>query len=388
MLGLIGQTISIVGTNLRGLPGRASLVLATMICVALVVATLMGLDALRQGLRATLEQSGARDVALLMRGGSQSEINSIVTREQLDVLRSAPGVRTLSPEVSLVVDGYRREDGKRANISLRGLSADGIALRRDATLMDGRWPTEGSAEVAVGRTIAETYRGMDLGAQLTIGSDTWTIGGIFEAKRSVAESEIWADLSTVQNFFNRANNVQSVRISMAGEGDLESLKAFSDADPRLQLAVQAEADYYAVQAARTSELAQKLAWPLATLMAIGAVVGALNIMLASVATRSVEIATLRALGFGRGPICAGLVIECVLLCLIAALIGAAAAFLFLEGLSTSTLAGGITRIGYSLTFTLSGLWQAIGLAIGIGLIGSIVPAIVACLRDVAGNLAK
>ncbi|MEM7058606.1 MAG: ABC transporter permease [Pseudomonadota bacterium] len=388
MLGLIGQTISIVGMNLRGLPGRASLVLATMICVALVVATLMGLDALRQGLKAMLEQSGARDVALLMRGGSQSEINSTVTREQLDVLRSAPGVRAISPEVNLVVDGYRRGDGKRANISLRGLTADGIALRRNAALMDGRWPAEGSSEVAVGRTIAETYQGMDLGAQVTIGSDTWTIVGIFEAKRSVAESEVWADLSTVQNFFNRANTVQSVRIGMAGEGDLDALKAFSDADPRLQLAVQSEADYYAVQAARTSELAQKLAWPLATLMAVGAVVGALNIMLAAVATRSVEIATLRAMGFGRGPICVGLVIECLLICLLAALIGAGGAYLFLEGLSASTLAGGITRIGYSLTFTLSGLWQGIGLAVAIGVIGSIIPATIASLGDVTSNLAK
>ncbi|MEM6548430.1 MAG: ABC transporter permease [Pseudomonadota bacterium] len=388
MRGLIGQTFAIVGLNLRALGGRASLILATLLCVALVVATLTGLDALRQGLRVTLEQSGARDIALLMRGGSQSEINSIVTREQLDVLRGAPGIRVLSPEVNLVVDGYRREDGKRANISLRGLSADGIALRRNATLIEGRWPAEGSSELSVGRVIAETYRGMDLGARVAVGSDSWTIVGVFEAKRSVAESEIWADLTTVQNFFDRANTVQSVRAGLESPAALDALQVISDGDPRLQLAVQSEAEYYAIQAARTSELAQKLAWPLATLMSIGAAVGALNIMLAAVATRRVEIATLRAMGFGRGPICFGLVIECLALCLVGALIGAGATYLFLEGIGATTLAGGITRIGYALTFTLSGLLQGIALALVIGLIGSIIPAATACLRTVTRDLAE
>ena len=388
MHGTFGQTLAITGINLKGLGGRGGLVAATMLCVALVVATLLSLDALSQGLRITLEQSGAPDVAMVMRGGSQSEVNSIVTREQLDILRSVPGLREISPEVNLVVDGYRRTDGQRANISLRGLTASGIALRRGTQLLQGRWPTAGSSELAVGRTIARTYRGMELGASVTVGTATWTVVGVFEAKGSVAESEIWADLTAVQNLFDRANTVQSVRMRVEGAKGLDALAAYSKGDPRLLLAVRSEAAYYAVQAARTTELAHKLAWPLATLMAIGAVVGALNTMLAAVATRAAEIATFRVIGFRRSAICAGLVVECVLICVIAGLIGAAAAYLVLDGLSASTLAGGITRIGYSLKFTFSGLSQGIGLAAAIGVLGAIIPAVLASLRPVTTSLAR
>lgn len=388
MRGVFSQMLAITGTNFKGLGGRVDLVAATMLCVVLVVATLLGLDALKQGLRMTLEQSGASNIALVMRGGTQSEINSVVTREQLDILRSAPGFGEISPEVNLVVDGYKRTDGQRANISLRGLTGQGIALRPGVRLQYGRWPELGSSELAVGRNVAHTYQNMELGAAVEVGAATWTVVGIFEAEGGVAESEIWADLTAAQNLFNRANTVQSVRLRVAEAEDLDTLANFSKSDPRLQLAVQSESAYYAVQAARTTELAQKLAWPLATLMSIGAVVGALNTMLAVVASRAVEIATLRVIGFRRSAICAGLVIECVLICIIAGLIGAAAAYVVLDGLTASTLAGGITRVGYALKFTLSGLWQGLGLSVAIGVLGAIIPATLAGLRPVTIYLAR
>ncbi|MEM9355106.1 MAG: ABC transporter permease [Pseudomonadota bacterium] len=387
MRGFLGQTLAVAGINLRGLANRKGLVVAITLSVALVVATLMSLDALKQGLRIALEQAGRPDVAIVLRGGSQAEINSIVTREQVDILRGAPALRSFSPEVNLVVDGYRREDGQRANISLRGLMSDGVQMRRNVRLVDGRWPTVGSAELTVGRNIARTYRNMDLGATVTVGTAKWTIVGVFTANGSIADSEIWADLTAVQSLFNRANTVQSVRMEVAGSSGLESISSFSAGDPRLQLAVRSEADYYAAQAARTSDLAQKLAWPLAVLMAIGAVVGALNTMLAAVTMRSVEIATFRAIGFRRSAICFGLLIECLIVCLVAASIGAAVAYLILDGLGATTLASGITRVGYALKFSLSGLWQGLGLGAAIAVLGTIIPAIIAGLRPVTRNLA-
>ncbi|MEM8689246.1 MAG: ABC transporter permease [Pseudomonadota bacterium] len=386
MRGFLGQTLAMIAVNIRALTARGGLLAATVFCVALVVATLMGLEALRQGLQTTLEQSGRSDVAIIMRGGSQSEINSAVTREQLDALQGAPRVGKLSPEVSLVVDGYRRDDGRRANISLRGLSASGISLRRAVRLTAGRWPNPGAAELVIGGNIARTYRGMEMGAAVSIGTASWTIVGLFEAGAHVAGSEVWADLTAAQNLFNRANTVQSVRVRIDGVQSLEALTTFSKADPRLQLTVKSEAEYYAAQAARSSELTQKLAWPLALLMAVGAVVGALNIMQSALALRAGEIATFRVIGFSRGAVCAGLVLEYVLVCIIAGAIGGGAAYLLLDGLSASALAGGTTRIGYTLTFSLMAFWQGMALALAIGSLGSIIPAILAGFRPVVANV--
>ncbi|MEM8971178.1 MAG: FtsX-like permease family protein, partial [Pseudomonadota bacterium] len=234
---------------------------------------------------------------------------------------------------------------------------------------------------------ARTYRNMDLGSTVTVGTAKWTIVGAFAANGSISESEIWTDLTAVQNLFNRANTVQSVRIRVDSHSDLDALASYSADDPRLQLAVRSEADYYAAQASRTSDLAQKLAWPLAALMAIGAIVGALNTMLAAVASRTVEIATFRAIGYRRTAICLGLLVECTFICTIAATIGAAVAYLILDGLSATTLASGITRVGYVLKFSLSGLWQGLGLAATIGVLGAAIPAMIASLRPVTRNLA-
>ncbi len=382
------QIYGITLSNLRGIVQRRALVAATALCVALVVATLLGLGALSQGLQTAIEQSGARDVALIMRGGTQSEINSAVNREQLDLLRQAPGVRVLSPELNLIVDGHTLAEGTRTNISLRGLTQDGIALRRGVRLIEGRWPSAGVSELAVGQAVARTYRNMELGAEVRLGASAWKVVGVFRTGGTVAESEIWADLAAAQSLFQRPNVVQSVRVGVDGGAAIEALANFSQAEPRLQLAVQSEAQYYGAQASRTSELAEQLAWPLALLMAIGAVVGALNTMQAAVAERAAEIAVYRAIGFARTAIATALVIECVAVCTIAGVLGAALAYVALDGLTTTTLGGGITRIGYALKFTASGFWQGIGLAATIGVLGAALPAVLACTGPVNSKLVR
>ncbi|MEM9573232.1 MAG: ABC transporter permease [Pseudomonadota bacterium] len=386
MFRMIGQTGTVLGVNLKGLADRKGLVAATMLCVALVVATLLGLDALNHGLRKTLAQSGDPNIVIIMRGGSQAEINSTVNREQLDILQGAPGIGAISPEINLVVDGYRRDDGERANISMRGISSAGVELRDGVGLVAGRWPEIGSPELVVGAKIAESYRGMEVGDLVEFGSANWTVVGHFETDGSIFESEIWGDLTAVQNLFERANSVQSVRVRVEDSVTLSALSAFNETDPRLQLSVRSEADYYAAQASRTSELAQYLAWPLAIVMAIGAVIGAVNTMLSSVATRAKEIATLRVLGYGRMAVFNGLMIECIVICMLAGVIGAGISYVLLDGITASTLGGGITRIGYSLEFTLSGFIQGIVLAVGIGFLGALIPALLASVKSVTDNL--
>lgn len=386
MTSTLRQIYGVARANLKGLAARGGLVWATAFCVALAVATFLGLDALREGLEKTLQQSGAPDVALVLRGGSQAEINSVVTGEQIDVLAQLPGYSQISPEVNLIVDGFRRDDGRRANLNFRGLTQAGRMLRRDLRLMQGRWPQAGLAELVVGKNILRDYAGMKVGKIITLGSTTWSIVGSFEANGSVAETEVWADLAATQSLFDRSNRVQSVRIGVADAQGLAALADLSRNDPRLQLAVQSEADYYAAQAASTTELAQKLAWPLALLMSLGAAVGALNTMLAAVSARSVEIATFRVIGFSRTAVCAGLVIECVLICTAAGICGWLLAYVFLDGIAATTLGGGITRIGYQLTFTEAGFWKGVGLAAAIGFLGAVGPSILAISTPASAGL--
>ncbi|MEM1045682.1 MAG: ABC transporter permease [Pseudomonadota bacterium] len=383
-----GQTASVISISLRGSFGRTGLTLSVMLCVALVVATLLSLDALRRGLTFALEQSGSSDIALIMRGGSQSEMNSALSGEQVDILLAAPGVDAISPEVNLIVDGIQRSDGARANIGLRGLTGVGVSMRPRVSLIDGRWPAVGASELAVGADVARRYVGFELGDTVRFGAAGWTIVGVFEAAGGVVASEIWADLTAVQNLFDRANTVQSVRAGLQKSGDILELAAFVERDPRLQLAVQTEASYYAAQAARNSELVQNLAWPLAILLAVGAVVGALNIMLASLAERRVEIATFRAVGFSRRAICSGLVIEYLIICVVAGLLGALAAYLILDGAEATALSSGVTRIGYVLQFSPTGLLQGVILSAAIGICGSLVPAVLAGRRRVTLDLTR
>ncbi|MEM6280251.1 MAG: ABC transporter permease [Verrucomicrobiota bacterium] len=388
MLNWIEQTVTVLRVNFQGLTQRLGLVLATTVSVALVVATLLGMVALNEGLKKTLANSGDPEVAMILRGGSQAEINSVVTGEQIDILENASETSAVSPEVNLIVDGYRKEDGERANISLRGLTNTGISLRKSISLTRGRLPNPGAPELAVGASIARDYEGMALGEQVEFGDAKWTIVGEFESGGGISESEVWGDLLAVQNLFKRANSVQSVRIQLENEQAFSSLSELNENDPRLKLSLRTEADYYAAQASRTSELAQSLAWPLAILMSIGAIIGAFNTMLSTIDSRVVEIATLRVLGYGRLPICLALLLESVFLCAIAGALGAVVVFLLLDGVSATTLGGGITRIGYSLQFTSAGFSQGIVLAATIGFLGALIPAIIASLRPPAVKLGQ
>ncbi|MEM6480758.1 MAG: ABC transporter permease [Pseudomonadota bacterium] len=385
---LFAQTASVIGISLCGFCNRMTLTLSVMFCLALVVATLLSLDALRRGLTHAMDQSGSSEIALIMRGGSQSEMNSSLSGDQVNILESAPGTVALSPEVNLIVDGSQITDGQRANVGLRGLSETGIAMRGNVSLTEGRWPSMGAAELAVGADVARRYHGFAFGDRVRLGATDWIVVGIFEAGGGVAASEIWADLTAAQTLFDRTNTVQSVRARLVDAGETAELADFVERDPRLNLSVQTEATYYTAQASRSRELVQNLAWPLAILMAIGALVGALNIMLASLSERRVEIATLRSVGYSRRSICSGLVIEHILICLSAGAVGAAVSYSVFNGAEATALSGGVTRIGYALRFSASGLVQGLILAGLVGLFGSLIPAIAASLRPITSDLTR
>jgi putative ABC transport system permease protein len=393
MRSLLLQVAAVTAINVKSISQRLWLSLSTVIAVALVVMVLLAFLAMANGFSRTIAGSGAEDVAIVLRGGSQAELNSVILRDQVRLIEEGPGIAKkpdgkplASAELYLVVDGIKRSSQTKANLPLRGIGQEGSAVRKGITIMAGRMFNPGSNEIVVGKALTREFQGFDLGQTVAFGTSRWTVVGIFEAEGSVFESEIWADLGVVQSLFNRNNAFQTVRLRLESPAALAALRNYAETDPRLKLDVKSEAAYFAEQAAQTSDLIQKLGWPLAIAMAFGALAGALNTMYSSVAARATEIATLRAIGFRAFPAFAGTLVESLLLAVIGGVVGAAATWLIFDGLSASTLGASFTQVVFNFKLTPTLIAQGIVLALIVGLVGGLFPAVRAARMPIVAGL--
>ncbi len=377
---LPAQISAVVIMNLRSLPSRASISLVTLVAVAVVVTVLLSFLAMANGFRATVAGTGSPDVAILLREGSETELNSTITREQVNLLADAPNVARgpdgplISAELYVVVDGIKREGGTRANLPLRGIGPAGVALREGVQIVEGRMFSPGTNEIVVGQGAMREFAGFELGKELRFSRSTWKVVGVFAMRGSVFESELWADARSVQSLFNRGSRFQTMRLKLADPSRFAELRDFAKNDPRLQLEAKTEQAYYAGQSQRTSDLIMLLGWPLGIAMAFGALAGALNTMYTSVSMRSREIATLRALGFSGIAAFAGTLVESLVLSMAGGVLGALATWLFFDGLSASTLGGSFTQVVFSFQLTPALVLQGALLALVIGLVGGVFPA--------------
>jgi putative ABC transport system permease protein len=393
MRSLLLQITALTVMNLKSLPRRFWLSLSTVVAVMLVVVVLLAFLAMRNGFQQTLASAGAEDVAMILRAGSQSEVASIITRDQVQLIEEAPevarsvdGKPLVSAELYLAVDGIKHSSHTKANLPLRGIGREGMAVRKGITLIAGRMFSPGSNEIVVGKALLDEFDGLELGQTVTFGTDRWKVVGVFEAGGSVFESEIWADSAVVQNLFKRDNVFQTVRARLVAPAALGRLQRYLDSDPRLKLEAKSEASYFAEQASGTSDLIQKLGWPLAIAMAFGALAGAINTMYSSVAARTTEIATLRAIGFGGLPAFVSTLIESAVLAVLGAVLGVTAAFLVFDGLSASTLGASFTQVVFNFKMTPALAAQAVALALLVGLIGGIFPSIRAARMPILAGL--
>jgi putative ABC transport system permease protein len=387
------QVAAVTVINLKSIPQRFWLSLSTVVAVALVVIVLLAFLSMATGFRRALTGSGAEDVAVILRGGSQSEINSTITRDQVRLIEEGPGIARsldgkplISAELYLVVDGIKRSSQTKANLPLRGMGPEGTAIRKGITIVAGRMFRPGASEIVVGKGLLHEFSGFAPGQEVTFGTGKWSVVGVFEAGGSVFESEIWADLPVVQSLFKRNNFFQTVRVGLHNPAALAVLQSYVESDPRLKLEVKSEATYFADQASRTSDLIQKLGWPLAIAMAFGALAGALNTMYSSVASRAAEIATLRAIGFGGIPAFVGTLIESLILAAIGGVMGAAATFVIFDGLTTSTLGASFTQVVFSFQLTPQLVGEGVLLALVVGLLGGLFPAVRAARMPIVAGL--
>ena len=297
------QTLAVTAMNLRSVTERKGTSLVAIVGIAGVVAVLIGIFSINEGFRSVLQLAGSDDVAIVLRGGGTDEMTSGLSQTQTRIIGDAAGVARVdgeplaSAELYVIVDVPLKSTGTAANVPLRGVGPKAASLRRGFRLLEGRMFTPGTNEVIVGRGAALAYEGLDVGAELRKGTRVWKIVGSFADAGSVAESEIWSDAIVLQGAYNRGTSYQSARVRLESAGALQTFKDTLTSDPRVNVRVFTEKDYYAQQSRSLVTLVTILGRTIAVLMGLAAVFGALNTMYSAVASRTREIATLRAIGF-------------------------------------------------------------------------------------------
>ena len=372
--------LAATGIGIAGLPQRWGASLVIVVGIAGVVAVLVAMLAMGEGFKATLDQTGSNGSAILLRAGSQAETNSVITRDQIPLVSALPGIapgadgRPLaSPELSQVVNLPSRADGTDANVQFRGVGPAGWALRPQLKIVQGRKFGAGLREVVVGRGAQAQFRGLELGKQLKLANQLWTVVGVFESGDS-HESELWADAEVLGPAYQRTS-FQSMTVKLQGKEGFKQLKAALASDPRLKLDIETTRDYYAKQSEGLTKLINILGTVIGSIMAIGAVFGALNSMYAAVAGRAREIATMRALGFGGLPVVTAVMLETMLLALLGGLLGAGLAWLVFNGYTVSTLGQNFSQVVFQFRVSPELLWTGLKWALGIGLVGGLFPAL-------------
>lgn len=390
MTQLYQQSLAIIKINILSIRNRLSLSISTVFSVALVVGVLLCFLAMSKGFQKTLAGSGFEDVAVVLRSGSMSELNSTITLEQARILESQPGIRKfegqplISKELYIVVDAIKKSSNTPANIPLRGIDKLGPKLRENVSIEKGRMFEQGTNEIVVGKSLLNNFKGFELNNEIKLGNIKWKVVGVFSSPGTVFESELWADIDVVQSFFQRNGVFQTIRAKMISPKNVKNLNEYSKNDPRLKLDVKSEKDFYLEQSNASSDLIFYLGWPLSILMSIGSLAGAINTMYNSVVARTKEIITLRIIGFDAKATFIGTIVESLFLTSIGALIGVICSYLLFDGLTTSTLSGNFTQVVFSFKMTSDIVFQAIYLGLCIGIIGGVMPAIRATKLPLVG----
>ncbi|MFZ2029366.1 MAG: ABC transporter permease [Vitreimonas sp.] len=381
MAALGKQIAAITSLNIRSIPQRAAMSIASVVAVALAITVLLFFLALSHGLNQTVSGSGSNDVAIVLRDGAGAELNSVVTRDQLNVIAQAPGVvqrdqhPLISGELLVIVDGLKRSTNTNANMPFRGIGPEGLALRHTVHIVQGRMFHPGTNEIVVGAGLLREFAGFEYGRTIRLRGTTWQVVGVFEAPGTVFDSELWADVAVTQSLFNRPNVFQTMRVQLTGPAAMAEFKRFVHDDPRLQLQALSEREYYEQQASQSTGQFTIIAWFLGVVMGIGALAGALNTMYSSVAARSAEIATLRIIGFSGYAAFFGTMVEALALSALGGVLGLLLAFVAFNGRSTSTLSSGFTQLVFRFELSPGIVLSAIIVAIIIGLFGGFLPGI-------------
>jgi putative ABC transport system permease protein len=379
--------------NFRSVRQRWPSTIVAVLGIAGTVGVFVAMLSLARGFRATLIASGSPDNALIMRAGSNSEMVGAVLLDAVHIIEGAPGVARsgngplVSPEVVVIAPFPLKSSGTDANVQVRGVAAKALEVRPGVKIVAGRFIQPGLNELIVGKNAISAYAGLDLGGTVRFSGASWSVVGVFDAGGSAFDSEIWCDSALLDQVYKRPANVyQSVTVHLQSPEAFQQFKDALTSDPRLNVSVDRELEYYEKQSRQLTTLITVLGGMVAIVMGIGAVFGALNTMYSAVAERGREIATMRALGFGPASVVASFTVEALLIAAIGGIIGAVAV-LPLNGLTTGTLNfQTFSHMAFAFRITPILLLAGIVFALLMGLVGGIPPAVRAARRPVSAAL--
>jgi putative ABC transport system permease protein len=379
------QAWSVTSVGISTLMQRLGSSAVIVIGIAGVVAVLVAMLAMAEGYTETLRRTGSNDTAIVMRGGSASEVSSVLDRDSTLAIEQAPGIARddrgkpiASPELvvaaNLPIKGGDPENDF-GSVQLRGVGDEAWKLRTNAKIIAGRRFEPGKYELVAGKGAQRQFAGLEPGKQIKLGNQIWTVTGIFSSNDAL-DSELWADSDIVAGSYRRGSSMTTVFARLTGPDAYDKFKAALSSDPRLQVDVATTLDYFSKQSEGTSKMITGIGIVVGAIMAIGAIFGALNTMFAAVATRAREIATLRAIGFRGLPVVVAIMLETMLLALIGGVLGGLIAWLIFNGYSASTLAIGTTgQLAFELKVDPNVLWTGLKWALAIGFVGGLYPAL-------------
>ena len=386
------QAASVTQVGISTLSQRIGASSVVVVGIAGVVGVLVALLAMGEGYRQTVSASGNEQTVIVLRGGSSAELGSVLSREQIEAISRAPQVardtqgRPLASAELLVAATVPLKDSKDdGNVSLRGVGDMAFAVRPGLKLVQGRTFQSGRRELVVGTGAQRQFAGLELGKQVRLGNQPWTVVGVFDAQDATA-SEMWADAEVVSATYRRGSSRASLYARLASAKDFKAFKATLAADPRLQVDVDTTLGYFSKQSEQLTKVLRVIGIVVGSIMAIGAIFGALNTMFATVASRAREIATLRAIGFRGMPVVVAVMLETMLLALLGGLLGGLLAWLLFNGHTASTLAGGMSQLSFQFKVSPTLLWEGLKWALAIGFIGGLFPALRAASLPVTDAL--
>ncbi|MDR7334952.1 ABC transporter permease [Roseateles asaccharophilus] len=378
--GAQARSVTAVGVSTLGQRIGSSAVI--VVGIAGVVGVLVALLAMAEGYAQTLRNSGSNDTAIVMRGASAAEVTSSLSREDVVQIEQAPGIARndkgepiVSAETvvaaNLPVRGSTTDEEGSAQV--RGVSPAAFTVRPHMKIVEGRTFQPGLRELVVGKGAVRQFEGLKVGATIKLGAQPWTVVGVFVSGDSM-ESELWADANVVNDSYQRGSGRNSATVRLTNQAAFKEFKAGVEGNPQLKVTASTTLEFFAKQSEQMTKILRIIGITVGSIMAVGAVFGALNTMFAAVATRAREIATLRAIGFRGLPVVVAVMLETTLLALIGGLIGGFVAWLLFNGFEASTMSA-VGKLSFNLAVSPGLLWEGIKWALAIGFVGGLFPAV-------------
>ena len=380
---MLSQIIAVTGVNIRSIRARLGSSSVAVVGIAGVVLVFVAVLSIAEGVAATMKASGDPMTVMIMRAGSTTEMTSGLAGDSVRLIQDSPGVARdssgaplISPELFVVVDHPLKRSGSPANVPLRGVSPEAFKVHDRLKIVQGRNLEFGRNEIIAGQAAARQFVDLTVGRTLKWGESTWTLVGIFDEGGSVSESELWCDVKVLQPAYRRGNSYQSVYAKLGSPDGFQQLKDSLTSNPQLNVTAMRASEYYGSQTQTLQDIIKVIGGIIAILMGVGAIFGAVITMYTAVASRTREIATLRALGFGSFPVVVSVLVEASLLALAGGIVGSLIAYLAFNGFETATMNfQSFSQIAFKFAVTPSLMGRALGYALLMGLVGGMLPAI-------------